>query len=393
MNPFDYARVETCPSSRLPRAREPGARYIAGGTNILDLMKIAVETPPLLVDINALPLPCIDVTGRYLASARSRGLTDVAPIRTFARTCRWSRSRWKQSASPQLRNMATIGGNSAAAHPLPVLSRRRHALQQARPGQRLQRYRGENRREAVLGTSEHCIATHASDLAVALAALDATIHVIGRAGDREIALATSIACLAMTPHSKTRCARRAHRRRLASVAAFRARPTYVKVRDRAQYDFALASAAVALDLKAAPIARRASLWAASRLFPGGSPEAERALSERPQPARRSSTAAEIACAGARDAARTILRSCWQSARWCARLKSRGIVSQPLIGAPHDRVEGRTRSPARRRIPPDSRRGLAPRRRRSEHHRKADASLIDDEPRAAAPGVVEIMTHR
>jgi xanthine dehydrogenase YagS FAD-binding subunit len=249
MNPFSYAKPSSPSAALTDFAGERRARYIAGGTNILDLMKIAVESPPLLIDINALPLTSIEATGDAIRLGALARLTDVAKNDKVRTHLPLVAIALEQSASPQLRNMATIGGNLLQRARCPYFRDTATPCNKRTPKSGCGALGGEIRREAVLGTSEHCIATHASDLAVALAALDATVHVTGLSGDREIALHDFYRLPGDTPHIETSLGLG---ELIVAVSlpllSYGARSTYLKVRDRAQYDFALASAAVALDL-------------------------------------------------------------------------------------------------------------------------------------------------
>ncbi len=249
MNPFRYARPSSPSAAFTDFAGERRARYVAGGTNILDLMKIEVESPPLLIDINALALASIEVTGDAIHVGALARLTDVAENEQVRTHLPLVAIALEESASPQLRNMATIGGNLLQRTRCPYFRDTATPCNKRAPKSGCGALGGELRREAVLGTSEHCIATHASDLAVALAALDATVHVTGLSGNREIALHDFYRLPGDTPHVETSLG---PGELIVAVSlpllSYGARSTYLKVRDRAQYDFALASAAVALDL-------------------------------------------------------------------------------------------------------------------------------------------------
>jgi xanthine dehydrogenase YagS FAD-binding subunit len=299
VNPFRYARATDCSSALADVAREQGARYIAGGTNILDLMKIAVETPPLLVDINALPLTSIDVTVDTIRIGALARLTDVARDENVRSRLPLVAIALEQSASPQLRNMATIGGNLLQRTRCPYFRDVATPCNKRAPGSGCSALEGENRREAVLGTSEHCIATHPSDLAVALAALDATVHVSGRAGDRDIALHDLYRLPGDTPHLENTLQTG---ELIVAVSLpllpYGSRSTYVKVRDRVQYDFALASAAVALDLNGNAVREARIALGGVATIPWRSPEAERVLSNAPATRSTFDVAAEAALAGA-----------------------------------------------------------------------------------------------
>jgi xanthine dehydrogenase YagS FAD-binding subunit len=249
VNPFRYARPSSPSAAFTDFAGERRARYVAGGTNILDLMKIEVESPPLLIDINALALASIEVTGDAIHVGALARLTDVAENEQVRTHLPLVAIALEESASPQLRNMATIGGNLLQRTRCPYFRDTATPCNKRAPKSGCGALGGELRREAVLGTSEHCIATHASDLAVALAALDATVHVTGLSGNREIALHDFYRLPGDTPHVETSLG---PGELIVAVSlpllSYGARSTYLKVRDRAQYDFALASAAVALDL-------------------------------------------------------------------------------------------------------------------------------------------------
>ena len=300
MNPFAYAKASSPSGALMKFASERSARYLAGGTTILDLMKIAVETPPMLIDINALPLRSIEVTGDTIRIGALALLSDVGNNEAVHSRLPFVAIALEQSASPQLRNMATIGGN--------LLQRTRCAYfrdvatpcNKRVPGNGCGAMEGEHRREAVLGTSERCIATHPSDLAVTLAALDATVHVTGLSGSRDIPLHGFYRLPGDTPHIETSLE---PGELIIAVSlpllSYGARSTYVKVRDRAQYDFALASAAVALDLDRGTIREARVALGGIATIPWRSREAESAL--RGAPATRASfeRAADAALADAR----------------------------------------------------------------------------------------------
>ena len=202
MNPFAYLRAADTGEALTYIARNRHARYIAGGTNVLDLMKIAVELPSALVDINALPLSSIVVEEGAIRVGALARMSDVAQHPAVRALVPFVAIALEQSASPQLRKMASIGGNLLQRTRCPYFRDVATACNKRVPGSGCDARNGENRREAVLGTSEYCIATYASDLAVALTALDATVHVTGSRGDREIALGELYRTPGTTPQSK-----------------------------------------------------------------------------------------------------------------------------------------------------------------------------------------------
>ena len=300
MNPFGYVKVETPAAALSAIGGEPGARFVAGGTNIIDLIKITVEQPPLLIDINGLPLRAVERRdGSIYVGALAR-LSDVAADSDVRAHFPLVAIALEQSASPQLRNMATIGGNLLQRTRCPYFRDVATACNKRSPGSGCGAVGGENRRQAVLGTSDRCIATHASDLAVALSALDATVHVAGADGAREIAMHDFYRLPGSTPQIETS---------LTSgdlivgvslpLLPFAARSAYLKVRDRAQYDFALASAAVALDVTGGRIREARVALGGVATVPWRSPQAERELAGASATRASFQRAARAALSGAR----------------------------------------------------------------------------------------------
>jgi len=283
---------------------EPATRYVAGGTTLVDLMKLHVETPARVVDITALPQA--DASLAAIAELPDGGLRlgALAPMSDTAWDAR-VRERYplvSQSlllaASGQLRNMATLGGN--------VLQRTRcwyfrdtaMPCNKREPGSGCSALHGLNRMHAVLGTSDHCIAAHPSDFAVALAALDATVRVRG-ATTRTIPFADFHVLPGAHPERET-ALRPGELVTAIDLPAlpFARRSLYLKVRDRASYAFALASAAVAVDVQGGTVrAARVALGGVGTK-PWRSPEAERALVGRPATAATFRAAADAALRGA-----------------------------------------------------------------------------------------------
>jgi xanthine dehydrogenase YagS FAD-binding subunit len=299
VNPFAYVRPADA-AEAIAHAAAPNIRYIAGGTNILDLMKIAVESPALLVDINALPLSSIEVEDEAIRLGALARMSDVAMHSVVRERLPLVAIALEQSASPQLRNMATIGGNLLQRTRCPYFRDIATACNKRVPGSGCDAMQGENRREAVLGTSEHCIATHPSDLAVALAAVGSTVHVAGPHGTRRIGFDDFYRVPGTTPHIETALV---HGEMIVAVSVpllpFGARSTYVKVRDRAQYDFALASAAVAVTVDGNSIREARVALGGVGTIPWRSREAEDALSGATPNREGFARAAEAALAGAR----------------------------------------------------------------------------------------------
>lgn len=300
MNPFAYVKAASPSGALSESSRNRHARYVAGGTNIIDLMKIGVESPPLLIDINGLGLSTIEVRGDALYVGALARLSDAAANAELRSRLPLVAIALEQSASPQLRNMATVGGNLLQRTRCPYFRDVATPCNKRAPGSGCGAFEGENRREAVLGTSSSCICTHPSDLAVALAALGATIHVSGAAGNRDIALHEFYRLPGGTPHIETTLE---PGELIVAVSlpllSYGARSTYVKVRDRAQYDFALASAAVALDISGGTIRQARVALGGVAPVPWRSPQAEAALRNAPASRVFFERAADAALAGAR----------------------------------------------------------------------------------------------
>jgi xanthine dehydrogenase YagS FAD-binding subunit len=182
MHPFEYVRVGT-----IAEALRSGGRFIAGGTNLVDLMKTTVEKPARVVDINALPLSTIEeVQGGIRIGALAR-MADVAAHPLVQQRFPAISQALLASASPQLRNAASIGGNLMQRTRCPYFRELTWTPCNKRdPGSGCSAREGDNRLQAILGTSEHCIALHQSDLAVAVAALDGVLTLRGPNGERRV---------------------------------------------------------------------------------------------------------------------------------------------------------------------------------------------------------------
>jgi xanthine dehydrogenase YagS FAD-binding subunit len=278
VNAFAFARAASAPDAISAATGVAGSRYIAGGTNLLDLMKDGVETPPFVIDINALPLREITISdGRMYVGALAR-MSDVAADANVRAAFPLLSMALEESASPQLRNMASMGGNVLQRTRCPYFRDVATPCNKRAPGSGCGALGGVNREQAVLGTSTNCIATHASDAAVALTALGATLHTAGAAGSREIALAQFYRTPGATPHIENALLPG----ELIVGISIPLQPawpqsTYLKIRDRAQFDFALASAAVALNVDNGTIRSARVALGGVATIPWRSPEAERVL--------------------------------------------------------------------------------------------------------------------
>lgn len=250
MKPFAYLRATQQDTAISTVAGDPNSKFIGGGTNLLDLMKDHVEQPDRLVDINALPLAKIETMGNGVRIGAMARNSDVAYDATICDRFPLLSEALLAGASPQLRNMATMGGN--------LLQRTRcyyfydtvMACNKREPGSGCGAITGFNRIHAILGSSEQCIATHPSDMCVALSALDAVIRVQGVNGERLIPMAEFHRLPGETPQIETNLE---HGELITAIElphlSYGKRSHYLKVRDRASYAFALVSVAAALDIE------------------------------------------------------------------------------------------------------------------------------------------------
>ena len=304
MQPFTYARAENeAAAIRAMAAGGAGTRYIAGGTTLYDLMKLGVEAPARLVDINALPgLARFDTrgAGELVFGAGARMSDVAADPRLVADYPALSEALWK-AASQQLRNMASLGGN--------LLQRTRcayfrggepYACNKRAPGSGCAAREGIDRGHAVLGGSEACIATYPGDWAVALAAFDALVDVAGPDGARTIPFEALHREPGATPEVETSLApgEMILRIRVPATPLGRA-STYHKIRDRESYAFALASAAVALRMEGEVVREARIALGGLATRPWRAREAERALIGQRLTAETARAAGEAALQGAR----------------------------------------------------------------------------------------------
>lgn len=229
-------------------AAVPSVRFIAGGTNLVDYMKLNVERPARLVDISRLPLDRIESTtdGGLRIGALARN-SDVATHTRVVSMYPVLSQALLSGASPQLRNMATVGGNLLQRTRCTYFRDTAMACNKREPGSGCAAIGGHNRMLAILGTSEHCIASNPSDQNVALVALDAQLHVEGTQGKRIVRIHEFYRLPGTTPHLETVLTPGDLITHVTLPApANGARSVYLKLRDRASYEFALASAAVVL---------------------------------------------------------------------------------------------------------------------------------------------------
>ncbi len=251
MRPYRYEHAEDVSGAVAALAREPNAAFLAGGTNLVDLMKLEVETPDVLVDV------------RRLTSDRVEGLPDGG-VRIGAGVPNSDlaadltiRSRYPAlsqallaGASGQLRNLATTGGNLLQRTRCVYFYDTTTPCNKREPGSDCSAVEGHNKNHAILGASEHCVATHPSDMAVAMTALDAFVVVHGPDGERRIPIEELHRLPGDEPQRDTTLE---HGELITAVdlppSGFFSNSRYRKVRERASYAFALVSVAVALDVE------------------------------------------------------------------------------------------------------------------------------------------------
>jgi xanthine dehydrogenase YagS FAD-binding subunit len=245
MRAFSYERVTSPEQAVAAAARQPGARFIAGGTNLLDLMKLEIETPAHLIDVNGLGFDKIDNTpdGGLRIGALVRN-TDLAADARVRRDYGVLSRALLAGASAQLRNKATTAGNLLQRTRCPYFYDTHQACNKRQPGSGCSAIGGASRQLAVVGASDACIATHPSDMAVAMRALDATVETVRPGGERRtIPIADFHRLPGTTPHIETALQPGELITSVKLPAPAGGKHVYHKVRDRASYAFALVSVA------------------------------------------------------------------------------------------------------------------------------------------------------
>lgn len=260
---FEYARVSTVKAAVDAMAKNPTASFLAGGTNLVDLMKKGVTAPTRLIDINQIPLNQVRDTpaGLHIGAltinsqlAENFSILENYPLLVLA---------LKAGASAQIRNMATVGGNMMQRTRCTYFYDTAMPCNKRNPGSGCGALGGHNRMHAIFGASDKCIAVHPSDMCVALAALDATVHIAGPKGERKILFTDFHRLPGLTPEKDNNLAKGELITGLTIPPNnFRRHVHYLKIRDRASYAFALVSVAAALDMNAGLIQN-------SRLAMGG----------------------------------------------------------------------------------------------------------------------------
>jgi xanthine dehydrogenase YagS FAD-binding subunit len=300
MQPFTYRSVDTVAGARAALLEYPAARMIAGGTTLLDLMKAGVERPAVVIDINRLPLTTIEVTPERVRIGALARNSDVADDPTIAREFPVLAQALAAGASGQLRNMATVGGNLLQRTRCSYFRDNTSRCNKRAPGSGCDAIDGVNRMHAVLGTSDACIATNPSDMNVALAALDATIVVMRESGEVRFTLDEFYCLPEETPERETvlQPGDVIVAVEIATTPHFR-RSMYLKLRDRASYEFALVSVGACLTVRDGTIARSSLALGGVATVPWRAREAERILDEAAPAPELFRRAADAALGGAR----------------------------------------------------------------------------------------------
>ncbi len=300
MQTFEYRKINTVAEAASAGAM-PAMRFVAGGTTLVDLMKLNVENPRTVIDINSLPLVKIERTpdGGLRIGAMVRN-SDLAHDNMVQQEYTVLSQALLSGASPQLRNMATTGGNLLQRTRCYYFRDTAYPCNKREPGTGCSALDGFNRIHAILGTSEQCIATHPSDMAVAMMALEAVVHTNGPQGERAIPLNEFYLLPGKTPQRENVLSPG----ELITYVTIPKLPSgtrsyYLKRRDRASYEFALASAAVVANSEGGSFKHIRVALGGIGTKPWRSIEAEHALQGKPATQANFRAAAEAALSGAR----------------------------------------------------------------------------------------------
>jgi xanthine dehydrogenase YagS FAD-binding subunit len=301
MKEFGYRRADDISGAVALLGTDPDARFLGGGTNLVDLMKSGVERPGLLVDVRRLPLDGIESTpdgGLRIGATVTN--SDLAVHPEVRRNYPVLTQAVLAGASGQLRNMATVGGNLLQRTRCGYFTDVTKACNKREPGSGCPAVEGENHNHAILGASDHCVATHPSDMGVALTALDAVVTYETADGPGELPLADFYLPVGDTPHLETALPAGAL---ITGVtvppAPVAARSRYRKVRERASYAFAIGSVAAALDVSDGVVREVRLAFGAVASRPWRARTAERVLTGAPADAENFAAAADAELAAAR----------------------------------------------------------------------------------------------
>lgn len=300
MREFGYERVFDVSGALAVLGTDPQARFLGGGTNLVDLMKAGVERPALLVDVQELPLDTIEFTpegGLRIGATVTN--SDLAAHPEVRRHYPALAQALLAGASGQLRNMATVGGNLLQRTRCGYFTDLAKPCNKRVPGSGCPAVAGEHHNHAILGASEHCVATHPSDMAVALAAFDAVVSYETADGPGELPIARFYLPVGGTPHIETALPPGALVTGVTlPPAAVAAHSRYRKVRERASYAFAVGSVAAALDVRDGVVAEVRLAFGAVASRPWRARAAERALTGGPASAEAFASAADAELAAA-----------------------------------------------------------------------------------------------
>ena len=292
---FQYSRAADVADAVRQIAADPQAKFIAGGTNLIDLMKYDVEKPLRLIDISRLPLKTVEETaGGGVRIGALVPNTDLAYHPLIEKRYPLVSSAILAGASQQLRNMASTGGNLVQRTRCFYFYDVATPCNKREPGSGCSALKGINRINAILGTSDSCIATHPSDMCVALAVLDAKVHVTGPNGNRTIAIGDFHRLPGDTPQRDNNLL---PNEIITAIElppqGFAANYSYLKIRDRLSYAFALVSVAAAIDLDGGRIKDGRVALGGVAHRPWRVPEAEAALRGQPPDRATFSKAADV----------------------------------------------------------------------------------------------------
>ncbi|MEU8504802.1 xanthine dehydrogenase family protein subunit M [Streptomyces brevispora] len=300
MREFGYERVFDVPGAVALLGTDPDARFLGGGTNLVDLMKAGVERPTLLIDVQELPLDTIEFTpdgGLRIGATVTN--SDLAAHNEVRRHYPALAQALLAGASGQLRNMATVGGNLLQRTRCGYFSDLAQPCNKRVPDSGCPAIAGEHHNHAILGASEHCVATHPSDMAVALAAFDAVVSYETADGPGELPIAEFYRPVSDTPHIETALPPGAL---ITGVtlpsAAVAAHSRFRKVRERASYAFAIGSIAAALDVQDGAVREVRLAFGAVASRPWRARAAERALTGGPADTEAFAAAADAELAAA-----------------------------------------------------------------------------------------------
>jgi xanthine dehydrogenase YagS FAD-binding subunit len=296
IRPADSATAVATAAQAKTAQQGADIRFVGGGTTLIDLMKLNVEMPARVLDINRLPLDKIEATsdGGLKIGATARN-SDLAYHPTVQRDYSVLSQAILAGASAQLRNMATTAGNLLQRTRCAYFRDTAMPCNKREPGTGCPAITGANRTLAILGTSEHCIATNPSDMCIAMAALEATIHIMGSKGTRAVPIADFHLLPGNTPQRETVLEPGdliTHVTLPPPIAG--SKHVYLKLRDRASYEFALASAAIVITVSGGKVTRARVAIGGVGTKPWRATEAESALIGKPADATNFRKAAEAA---------------------------------------------------------------------------------------------------